>query len=429
MNAGLFSIDALATLENDIGQAIPALDYEAILDDAKAVLQKQLAKNPELAGVDVTALPESDSLNKILEVLAYRELITRQNMNEALKGCYLSSARGTDLLNLAELILCEKFEHIAGTDEQNDSILRESIVAEFRNIHTAGSRKAYQALALQAARPFSVMTAVHVESPRAGVVQLKLLYTPKAKGSLKTQSLEAVQTALRNESVRPIGQHVLVEDANIISYRVRARLGFRDRLGVNEALSSAHKAVKNLIHTRYAFGSEIYRSAVLSALHQPGVDYIILENLKDNNHYEDVVVGRDEAAWCDFEHIEISLNTAPPSEMISGAEFKNTQHKRERLNGKVIIIPPKNEIQLTEYSFYWGDKKGQRLLGQNRIGTMPVGGTRTFTFSQLSIPSGAVCFLIYTVNENGEMSDNSLKDRHEHTSAGFELKFPERNHS
>ncbi len=49
-----------------------------------------------------TALVESDSAMKVLEVAAWRELLLRQRINEAVKSNLLKFATGEDLDNLAE---------------------------------------------------------------------------------------------------------------------------------------------------------------------------------------------------------------------------------------------------------------------------------------------------------------------------------------
>ncbi|ONI55811.1 hypothetical protein N500_1132 [Wolbachia pipientis wUni] len=55
-----------------------------------------------------SALVESDPAMKVLEVAAWRELLLRQRINEAVKGNLLKFATGEDLDNLAEFYGVER---------------------------------------------------------------------------------------------------------------------------------------------------------------------------------------------------------------------------------------------------------------------------------------------------------------------------------
>ncbi len=79
---------------------IKKLSYEEIFSRMKE----------ELVCRDETfsALVESDPAIKILEVAAWRELLLRQRMNEAVKSNLLKFARGEDLDNLAEFYGVER---------------------------------------------------------------------------------------------------------------------------------------------------------------------------------------------------------------------------------------------------------------------------------------------------------------------------------
>lgn len=55
-----------------------------------------------------TALVESDPAIRILEVAAWRELLLRERINEAIKSNLLKFATGNDLDNLAEFYVVER---------------------------------------------------------------------------------------------------------------------------------------------------------------------------------------------------------------------------------------------------------------------------------------------------------------------------------
>ncbi|EAK9946047.1 baseplate assembly protein [Campylobacter lari] len=71
---------------------IEELDFEKILKDLEELFKSFLNENVELL--------ESDPFKAVLEALAYREMIIRARINEAIKATYLHYASGSDLDNV-----------------------------------------------------------------------------------------------------------------------------------------------------------------------------------------------------------------------------------------------------------------------------------------------------------------------------------------
>jgi phage-related baseplate assembly protein len=94
---------------------VEALDYETIL----AAL---LAKMVELL-TTWDASVESDPVVKLLEVVAYRELLIRQDFNERAKQTMPAYAKGTNLTNLVVLLGVER-----QTDESDASLLARALL-------------------------------------------------------------------------------------------------------------------------------------------------------------------------------------------------------------------------------------------------------------------------------------------------------------
>lgn len=406
----------LVELARAADTALGRLDFEAILLECKSALQSILQKHHALSGISVDALPESDPICKILEVLAYREMLTRQRMREAMRACFLSTAIREDLMRLSALIISE--QEAAGAMIDGETALRGRVVDEFRHIHTAGSRNAYMELAKQAADP-QVLDDVAVKRRSRGVVGVTLLYVPDSEPGERATVRAAVAAKLGDEAIRPIGQQVIVNDANIVQYRVRATLGIRDRLGAAETLAAARNAVLHFVNERYGFGRTIHRTAVLSVLQRPGVDYIVLDGLKENAEVTDVVVGDDEAAWCPAEAIDLRLHADVPNEKAEKVIVASSSRKRDILSCVLVIMPPPHEVRLTHYVLYWGNGDGRKLPGFASLASCPVGGDRRLELRSVHIPEGAQALLVYTVNENGEMTDS------EADSGAFILRIPE----
>ncbi|MBA4162391.1 MAG: baseplate assembly protein, partial [Novosphingobium sp.] len=74
---------------------VEALDFEAIFNRLRADF---LARYPEF-----TAFVESDPAIKLLEVVAYSELVMRQRINDAARSVLIAYALGGDLDNLAAI--------------------------------------------------------------------------------------------------------------------------------------------------------------------------------------------------------------------------------------------------------------------------------------------------------------------------------------
>lgn len=79
---------------------VEKLSYEEIFSRMKEELVKRDAS--------FTGLVESDPAMKVLEVAAWRELLLRERINEAVKSNLLKFATGEDLDNLAEFYGVER---------------------------------------------------------------------------------------------------------------------------------------------------------------------------------------------------------------------------------------------------------------------------------------------------------------------------------
>ncbi|MEJ1803490.1 baseplate assembly protein, partial [Escherichia coli] len=79
---------------------IATLDYEVILSEVKAMMISAYPKEKQSAIAAAMEL-ESEPLNVIAQVVAYRELMLRQAINDGAAACMLSHATSTDLDNLA----------------------------------------------------------------------------------------------------------------------------------------------------------------------------------------------------------------------------------------------------------------------------------------------------------------------------------------
>lgn len=269
---------------------VEVVGYEQILNGMLADLRQ---RSPELDGL----LP-SDPAYKILEVCAYREMLVRQRINEAARATMVAYAQGPDLDNLAanygvKRLLVSRGDMAAippvpDTYEADDA-LRARVVLSLEAYTTAGSRGSYAFHALSAS---GEVKDVAISSLQPGTVNVAILGR-KANGSADEELIQTVVNALNDETVRPLCDTVVVTSAAVIDYRIEATLDIERGAGQETVLAAAQAAARELAGELHELGRDINRSAILAALHQPGVAKVVL-----NQPAQDLPVGWNQAAHC-----------------------------------------------------------------------------------------------------------------------------------
>ncbi|TQV72581.1 hypothetical protein FKG94_17925 [Exilibacterium tricleocarpae] len=419
--------------------AVEALDYEALLSACKEELQQRI---PEL---NMAVLPESDPISKVLEVLAYRELLIRQTLNEAVRGSYLALANGPDLNRLLSLMQVG-----AGASEAGSM----RIPPVFNSVHTAGSKSAYLHLAGKFASDRAADIAVHMDS--LGEILITLLPTmlPLHQGTLSGQAAGAGRISLigargetdrlpaqekgvfdsesprpedmlqrvhdrggwsslineqtlgettraaaleqqrremeekfLDDETRPITHKVTVSLADINYYEIKARIGLDRKPGSEQVLGAVAAAVVAYTQKNYRLGMPVLKSGLLAAFQQPGVRYILLETPA-----ADELPGKPQQAnFCPY--IDIRINQQVPVSTVTELQVEPKNSEQDISIFQLKFRRVENETLLTHYIVYWGDKNQKRLAGSYPLATVPVGGP--------GAPDG------------GEGSDNSVYRYHE----------------
>lgn len=289
---------------------VETLSYEAIFAAMLADLQARDAA--------FTALLESDPAYKILEVAAYRELIIRARVNDAARGVMLATAIGTDLDNLAanfnvqRLIVTpadpEAIPPVAAVYE-SDSVFRARAQFAYEGLSTAGPVGAYIFHGLSAsgdvkdiaidAVTFHVTAGLIVidntaslATPEPGMVAVTVL-SNTGNGVAGAPLLALVDAVVNNQAVRPLTDRVTVRTASIINYTVVATLTFYDGPSSVTVLAAATAALNAYIASHHRIGYDVTRSGLFAALHQPGVQNVVL-----TTPAADVVIASHEAAYC-----------------------------------------------------------------------------------------------------------------------------------
>ncbi|MFM9269978.1 baseplate J/gp47 family protein [Halomonas elongata] len=282
--------DAIDLSQLPVPSVIEELDYEVIVAEQ---LDDLVARYPSY---DVPA--ESDPAYKILEVAAYREMLVRQRVNEAAKAVMLAYAMAGDLDNLGALFNVERLQIDPGDPEavppvppqyETDEAYRRRILLSLRGLSTAGPEGAYIYHALSAEGGVLDASAT---SPTPGDVVVTVL-AREGNGAAGSALLQAVETAVNAEDVRPLTDHVIVQSAEIIDYSITATLYFQPGPDSQVVLAEAQRQAQRYVEQQHRLGVDITLSGVYAALHRPGVQRVELENPTST-----ITIGPTQAGYC-----------------------------------------------------------------------------------------------------------------------------------
>ncbi|HHT2220652.1 TPA: baseplate assembly protein [Klebsiella variicola] len=256
---------------------IEALDFETILADVKAVMVAVFPDDQQSAVAAAMTL-ESEPLTIIAQAMTYRELLLRQRINEGAAACMLSHATGDDLDNIAANLDTERLVITAATDTadavtEGDEALRLRAQAAFEGMSVAGPSAAYEYFARSASGQVSDARAT---SPSPAEVVVAVLST-EGDGTASAALLAAVAAAVNDEEVRPLGDRVTVQSAEIVPYMIDATLylypGPESEPIINAAMASLQTF---LADNDKKIGRDIVRSAISAALHVQGVQRVVI---------------------------------------------------------------------------------------------------------------------------------------------------------
>ena len=270
--------------------AVENLDFEVILAAMIADLQ---TRDPAFS-----ALVESDPAYKVLEVCAFREVLLRQRVNEAIKGVTLAYAIGSDLDQIAARYNVQRLVITPADDTtvpptpavlESDDALRRRVQLSFEGFSTAGPEGAYIFHSLGAdARVLDAS----VHSPVPGQVVVAVL-SNIGDGTAPADLLDAVDATLSADDVRPLTDQVLVKSAEILPYTVSASLTLYPGPDADVVVANAQAALDAYVENNHRLGRDVTLSGLYAALHQEGVQNVTLTAPTAS-----VVANWDQAAWC-----------------------------------------------------------------------------------------------------------------------------------
>jgi phage-related baseplate assembly protein len=251
---------------------IESLDFETIFH---ALLRDFIRAHP-----GYTALLASDPAIKLLEVAAYRELLLRNRINEAARSNLLAFALDSDLDHLGA------FYGVIRLSGESDDFLRRRIRARIMGWATAGAAVHYRYWALSAS---SDIADVAVDSPEPGRVRIAVLPTGH-DAEVPESLLEAVRAVVLREDVRVLTDTVEVVPVTLRPVTVSAQIWlYPDTdMAVFDALEAN---LMTAVEREALLGWDLTRSWLISQLHRPGVQRVVLDSPS-----EETVVAPNEAA-------------------------------------------------------------------------------------------------------------------------------------
>ncbi|OKP26933.1 baseplate assembly protein [Serratia fonticola] len=283
---------------------VEALEYETLLAERKATLISLYPADQQEAIAHVLAL-ESEPIVKLLQENAYRELMLRQRVNEAARAVMVAFATGSDLDQLGANVDTPRLVITPADDTtlpptpavmESDSEYRIRLPQAFEGISVAGPSGAYEYHGRAADGRVADVKAI---SPSPACVTVSVL-SREGNGTASADLLAVVASALNDENVRPVGDRVTVQSANIVKYTIEAVLYLYPGPEVAPIQVAAEAKLKSYITAQHRLGRDIRLSAIYAALHAEGVQRVELKK-----PLADIVLKNTQASFCEQYRITV----------------------------------------------------------------------------------------------------------------------------
>ena len=271
-------------------QVVEPLSYEQILSEQVARVRTLFP--------DLIQHLESEPVVKILETVAYRELLVRQRVNDGARATMLAYATGADLEHIGARYGVKKLQLTEGdpdarppiepTYESNENY-RRRIQLSLEGYSVAGPTGAYEFFALSADPRVKDVAA---SSPSGGNVSVVVL-SSEGNGVPSDELIQKVQAALSSEKIRPVCDTVTVKKAAVTIYRVWAELVLADPPDQELIRSEAKASARRYVDRVHRLNWGVSRSGLLAALHLGGVKNVFLASPS-----RDLAARAGKAPWC-----------------------------------------------------------------------------------------------------------------------------------
>lgn len=245
---------------------------------------------------EFSALVESDPAIKLLEADAYDEMVRDQAFNDAARRLLLAFATGALLDHLGALLGVVRLQLTPanpGTGApavmEKDGEFKARILLAPHSFSVAGPEMAYVFHAKSAS---SDVLDASATSPTPGQVVVSVL-SRTGDGTAPPATLDAVESVLTHDEVRPLTDEVIVQSAAIVEFEVLANLWLYAGPDPQLILDTATASLNAYLAKARRLGRDIPRSAIIAALHVAGVQRVEL-----TSPAIDQVMTALQAGWC-----------------------------------------------------------------------------------------------------------------------------------
>jgi phage-related baseplate assembly protein len=277
---------------------VETLSFEQLVAEAKSVLLQFISAvaPDQVEALTAVLTLRSEPMVKLIEVMAYRELILRQRINDAARAVTIAGAYGADLDNLVALLGVQRLvvtpadpvNQTPAVMESDEALRRRALLAP-EAYSVAGPEGAYISHALVASG--GVLDA-SCTSPAPGDVVVTVL-SRLGDGVPSEALLTTVESVVGSERVRPLTDHVMVRAAEILTFAISARITTFAGPDAQVVLQEARARLDAYLAGAFRLGRDVTRSGVIAALAAEGVQDVELIEPAAN-----VVCSRLQAARC-----------------------------------------------------------------------------------------------------------------------------------
>lgn len=285
--------------------AVIDLDFSAILAARLAELEAQLSlvfeapKVAEIMGLarNIAASP----MRYLNEAAAARELYMSNQINQAIRSVFLSTASGGDLDQIgATRGVVRKVIDDTDPDDvifEGDDIFRARIQLVMESFSPHGTEGSYVYWALEADdRVVDVVVygPNHDLDPPIQPAEPKMVVlSSDGDGAASSDLIDAVFDNCTADHRRPVGDRLSVVSAAPVHYEIEAELHVTSAAGAAVVLQAAQATAEAFVNGRLRIGRTLYRTSLAAALSVDGVVDVVI-----TKPAADVVLGPFEAPHC-----------------------------------------------------------------------------------------------------------------------------------
>lgn len=252
---------------------LPAPTFAAPL--SFAAVRAELVDYLQLTLPEFDATVASDPAVKLLEVVAWRELVIRQAFNDQALQIMLAYATGANLDQLGALVnverlLIEPADGATPAVYESDADLRRRIQLAPESFSVAGPATAYRFHALGADPTIADALA---SSPAPGEVLVTIM-SRYGSGVASPSQIAAVEAAVA--TTRPLTDQVTVASVELVPFNVQATLAIFPGPDSVVVRAAAEARLAAYLADARQIGRAVTRSGIIAALHVEGVMNVIL---------------------------------------------------------------------------------------------------------------------------------------------------------